>query len=78
MKKARSVTAPMKFYVNKGLFANLSEYTETVGKKPYIIADPFIYERTKEEVEPEYDDSVIVEFGGENSNSEIDKNKEDL
>ena len=77
MKKARSVTAPMKFFVNKGLFANLSEYTQSVGKSPYIIADPFIYERTKEEVGPEYEDSVIVEFGGENSNTEIDKNKED-
>lgn len=28
MKKARSVTAPMKFYINKGLFGNLPEYTE--------------------------------------------------
>jgi len=76
MKKARSVTAPMKFYVNKGLFNSLPEYTETLGSKPYIIADPFIYERTKDEVEPEYDESTIVEFGGENSRSAIEKNTE--
>lgn len=73
MKKARSITSPMKFYINKGLFKNLPEYTDSVGRVPYIIADPFILEDTKNIVGPSYDQSLIEEFGGENSQSEIDK-----
>lgn len=78
MKKLpRSMTAPQKFYINRGLFNELPEYTKTVGNVPYIIADPFIYERTVDEVGKDYDGSTIVEFGGENSQSEIDKHTED-
>lgn len=77
-KQARSVTSPMKFFINKGLFNSLNEYTETLGKKPYIIADSFIYERAVDELGELYDDSEIVEFGGENSQSEIDKHKENV
>lgn len=76
MKKARSVTAPRKFYISKGLFAELPKYTKTLGEKPYIIADPFIYERTVNEVGKAYDKSEIVEFGGENSQAEIDRHQE--
>lgn len=76
MKDARSVTAPMKFFIGKGLFENLPEYTETLGKKPYIITDPFIYDRTVETVGEAYEESEIVEFGGESSKSEIERNQE--
>lgn len=75
MKKARSVTAPGKFYLNKGLFRDMPEYTEILGEKPYIIADPFIYEKIRDEIGKKYHTSEIVEFGGENSQSEIEKHK---
>ena len=78
MKNARSVTAPMKFFINKGLFENLPEYTKTLGKKPYIITDPFIYDRTVETVGEAYEESEIVEFGGESSRSEIERNQEGI
>lgn len=73
MREVKSVTAPMKFFIDKGLFENLPKYTETLGDKPYIIADPFIFERAKDELDSAYDQSEIVEFGGENSKSQIDK-----
>jgi len=77
MKKiARSMTAPQKFYVNRGLFNELPQYTKTLGENPYIIADPFIYQRTIDEVGQEYKNNTIVEFGGENSLTEIDKHSE--
>src|SRR5690625_257764 len=76
MTKVRSVTAPMKFYVAKGIFKDLPEYTETLGEKPYIIADPFIYERATDELGSAYEQSEIVEFGGENAPSEIEKHAE--
>lgn len=74
MAKVRSVTAPMKFYIAKGIFNDLPEYTQTLGKKPFIIADPFIYERTTDELGSAYEESEIIEFGGENAPSEIEKN----
>lgn len=76
MREVRSVTAPMKFFIDKGLFGDLPEHTKTLGKKPYIIADPFIFERADKELSKAFDQSEIVEFGGENSISEIDKNVE--
>jgi len=78
MKKlARSMTAPQKFYVNRGLYNELPEYTNTLGDKPYIIADPFIHQRTLDEVSKDYKNSTITLFGGENSEKEIEKNVKD-
>lgn len=76
MAKVRSVTAPMKFFIAKGIFKDLPEYTKTLGKKPFIIADPFIYDRAVDELGSAYDESEIVEFGGENAPSEIEKSAE--
>jgi len=75
MKEVRSVTAPMKFFINKNIFSKLPEHTKSLGEKPYIIADPFIYERAVDELGQAYRDSKIAEFGGENSSQEIDKHK---
>jgi len=72
------MTAPQKFYINRGLFNELSDYTETLGNIPYIIADPFIYERTLDEVAADYNESTIVEFGGENNQNEIEKHTSDF
>lgn len=73
MREVKSVTAPMKFFIDKGLFKDLPEHTKTSGEKPYIIADPFIYERAKNELGSAFEENQIVEFGGENSISEIEK-----
>jgi len=78
MREVKSVTAPMKFFIDKGLFKDLPKHTETLGKKTYIIADPFIFERAQDELGDAFDQSEIVEFGGENSVSEIEKHVENV
>lgn len=72
-----------KYIQGPNLIGSLSDYSKEIGKKGvYAIVDTFVLENYRDELESSYKDAdhsiELVEFGGECSESEIEKHVNEL
>ncbi|MGO4987199.1 glycerol dehydrogenase [Gallicola sp. Sow4_E12] len=76
------ITAPGKYVQGPGEIKKLKEYTDAYGDKTvYAIVDKFIFENHVDDINSSYDGKeqlMLMEFGGECSQAEIDKHVENI
>ncbi|GAB3372975.1 dehydroquinate synthase/iron-containing alcohol dehydrogenase family protein [Azotobacter armeniacus] len=76
---AISIRPPGKFFIGKGLLAELGSYTQAFGSRAYVICDKFILERAIAEAGPSFEDrgkAVFNKFHHECTRIEINRNRE--
>ncbi|SEI93746.1 glycerol 2-dehydrogenase (NAD+) [Azotobacter beijerinckii] len=76
---AISITPPGKFFIGKGLLADLGSYAQAFGSSAYVICDKFILERAIAEAGPSFEDrgkAVFSKFRHECTRIEINRNRE--
>ncbi|ACO80137.1 glycerol dehydrogenase [Azotobacter vinelandii CA] len=76
---AISIRPPGKFFIGKGLLAELGSYAQAFGNRAYVICDKFILERAIAEAGPSFGErgsAVFGKFRHECTRIEINRNRE--
>lgn len=60
---AISIRPPGKFFIGKGLLAELGSYAQAFGNRAYVICDKFILERAIAEAGPSFGERGSAVFG---------------
>lgn len=74
-----SIRPPGKFFIGKGLLAELGSYAQAFGSRAYILCDKFILERAIAEAGPSFEargTAVFGKFRHECTRVEINRNRE--
>ncbi|WP_349914828.1 glycerol dehydrogenase [Acinetobacter pittii] len=73
----KSIISPTKFLMRKDLLKDLGTFTSNYGKKAFLLSDPFVFNKVKDECLSSFSDNAayIAEFGGQCSDSEIERHK---
>ncbi|GAB3472950.1 glycerol dehydrogenase [Azotobacter salinestris] len=76
---AISIRPPGKFFMGKGLLAELGSYAQAFGSRAYVLCDKFILERAIAEAGPSFEargSAVFGKFQHECTRIEINRNRE--